>query len=161
MGEGWWGFPPDGLGSFALFPVCVKQEGKFFVESMGTTGLKKVGNFKTDYNRGSWWTSKHVHVSQPSLLSLPHSASPYFSVMSVLLLFPGLGHYSPPSTPTAWVQATIISLLNFHQSFLTKLFCCLSSPFWSFPHRQQEGSLNAVNHLMPLPASNYPLFSLR
>lgn len=35
-GEGCRGFPPDGL---ALFPVCVKQEGKFFVESVGIGGL--------------------------------------------------------------------------------------------------------------------------
>lgn len=37
-GEECRGFPPDGL---ALFPVCIKQEGKFFVESVGMGGPKK------------------------------------------------------------------------------------------------------------------------
>lgn len=40
------GFPPDGCGFFVLLHVCVKQEEKLFVESMGIGGLKKVGKFK-------------------------------------------------------------------------------------------------------------------
>lgn len=53
-GEECRGFPPDGL---ALFPVCVKQEGKFFVESVGMGGPKKKKKkgekFKRDDDRGS------------------------------------------------------------------------------------------------------------
>lgn len=51
-GEEWRGFLPVGLGSFALFPVCIKQEEKFFVESVGIAGLKKLGRLKTDNDRG-------------------------------------------------------------------------------------------------------------
>lgn len=45
-GEELRGFPPDDLGFFVLFHVCVKQEEKFFVESMGIGGLKKAEKFK-------------------------------------------------------------------------------------------------------------------
>lgn len=45
-GEELCGFLFDDFGFFVLFYVCVKQEEKFFVESMGIGGLKKVEKFK-------------------------------------------------------------------------------------------------------------------